>query len=426
MKNPASDSGKPLDAVGVTVEVEAARLLDSVSMGVGRGELVGLIGPNGAGKTTLIKAMSGLMRRQGGAVALEGRDMDGMSPKEIAQALAMVPQAAPYTFGFTALEVVVMGRYPHMSRFQVEGEADRRIAMEAMAKTEVEGFADRQVTTLSGGERQRVMVARALAQGPRVLLLDEPTANLDIQYQIQVMELVRGLTDRGLAAVAAMHDLTLAARYCHRLILMSKGRVLAEGTPWDVLTPENIERAFAVKALVYTDPVTDTLAVRVLSQASDKGGKTGTPQRVHVIAGGGKGSRVMYLLKDAGFDVTAGVLGEGDTDFHAAQMLSIPCVKQPSFASISPALHQEHLELIRQAQCVVVADICIGENNFLNLEAAGAAGRLVLVEELCFESRDFTGGKAASLYADLRRRGLVSRAEKVVEGVRLALSQSRS
>jgi iron complex transport system ATP-binding protein len=408
--------------LGLTVEVEAARLLDSVSVAAGRGELVGLIGPNGAGKTTLLKALSGLIRRHGGSVALDGRDMDAMSSKEIARVLAMVPQTAPYTFGFTSLEVVVMGRYPHMSRFQVEGESDRRIAFDAMAKTEVQDFAHRQVLTLSGGEKQRVMVARALAQEPKVLLLDEPTANLDIQYQMQVMQLVKGLTSEGLTAVAAMHDLTLAARFCDRLVLLKKGRVLSEGTPWNVLTPENIEKAFSVKALVYTDPITGTLAVRVLSQASARGEDTDKRLRVHVIGGGGKGSRVMYLLKEAGFEVTAGVLGEGDTDFHAAQMLSIPCVKQPSFAPITPAQHKEHLALIRHAGCVVVADISIGENNLLNLEAAGAAERLVLVEELCFESRDFTGGKAASLYTSLRRRGWVTKSEKLVNDVRLMLA----
>ena len=414
-------AARQVEASDLTYEVEGARLIDRVALAADRGEFVGLIGPNGAGKSTLLRTVSGLVRRQEGSVSLEGRDVDEMSPKEVARTLALVPQLAPYTYGFTALEVVVMGRYPHMGRFQVEGASERQAALDAMRLTRVDDFADREVTTLSGGERQRVFVARALAQQPRLLLLDEPTTNLDIQYQLQVMELVRGLTREGLTAVAALHDLSLAARYCDRLVMLNGGRVLAEGLPWEVLTPENIDSAFNVRSLVYTDPVTDSLAVRVLSPSPEEAPKEGPISVVHVIGGGGRASRAMYLLKEAGYSVTAGVLSDGDSDYHAARMIGIPCPVQPAFSPVTPALHQQHLELVRKADCVVLADICFGEDNYLNLEAAGEGENLVLVEDSSFADRDFTGGRATELYADLRRTGNVTSNDRLLQDVKRIL-----
>ena len=256
-----------ISAHGLTYEVEAQRLLDEVSLEAGQGRLVGLIGPNGAGKTTLLRAMSGILRASAGAVRLDGADIQSLSSQEVAAGLALVPQIAPYTHGFTSMELVLMGRYPHLGRFQVEGREDGRIAAEALRLTDTERFANRTLDTLSGGERQRVFVARALAQQPRILLLDEPTSNLDVLHQMKAMELVRRLADDGLTAIAAIHDLNMAARYCDRLALMKAGRVIAEGTPDEVISPEMIEAAFGVRAAVYRDPVTGAPALSVIGPA---------------------------------------------------------------------------------------------------------------------------------------------------------------
>lgn len=259
-----------ISAQGLTYEVEAQTLLHGVDLHAGRGELVGLIGPNGAGKSTLLRAMSGILRHQEGAVRLEGRDLESLSSRDVAATLALVPQIAPYTHGFTAMELVLMGRYPHLGRFQIEGSEDDRIARESMRLTETEQFAGRTLDTLSGGERQRVFVSRALTQQPRVLLLDEPTSNLDVFHQLKVFDLVRRLVDDGLTAIAAIHDLNMAARYCDRLVLLSGGRVLADGTPEEVLTPERIARAFGVRAAVYPDPATGSLAVSLIGPAEER------------------------------------------------------------------------------------------------------------------------------------------------------------
>ncbi len=255
------------DELGFRVEAKA--LLERVRLHADQGQLVGLIGPNGAGKSTLLRAIAGVLRPQEGAVWLEGEALDSMPAKEVAARMALVPQVAPATHGFTARELVLMGRYPHLGRFEIEGAADEAIAREAMELTETEAFAERTLDTLSGGERQRVFVSRALAQQPRVLLLDEPTANLDVLHKLRVLDLVRRLVDEGLTAVAAIHDLGMAARYCDRLVLLSGGRVLAEGTPEGVLVPDIIESAFGVKSAVYRDPATGSLAISLIEPADN-------------------------------------------------------------------------------------------------------------------------------------------------------------
>lgn len=265
------DSPASVDARAVSFSVEAKTLLDSVDMRAERGQFVGLIGPNGAGKSTLLRTLSGVLRNQEGTVSLEGSDLQSMAARDVASMLALVPQIAPYTQGFTAFELVLMGRYPHLGRFQVEGETDDRIAQAAMQLTETEEFEARTLDTLSGGERQRVFLARALAQQPRILLLDEPTSNLDVLHQLTILGLVRKLVDEGLTAIAAIHDLNLAARYFDRLVLISEGRVVTEGRPEEVLTPETIESAFGVRAAVYRDPVTDALAISLIGPAQGDG-----------------------------------------------------------------------------------------------------------------------------------------------------------
>lgn len=266
--NGNSHAPASVDAQAVSFSVEAKTLLDRVDMRAERGQFVGLIGPNGAGKSTLLRTLSGVLRHQQGAVWLEGSDLGAMPARDVAAMLALVPQIAPYTQGFTAFELVLMGRYPHLGRFAVEGQADDRIARDAMLLTETDHFAPRTLDTLSGGERQRVFLARALAQQPRVLLLDEPTSNLDILHQLTILGLVRQLVDNGLTAIAAIHDLNLAARYCDRLVLLSNGRVVTEGAPEEVLTPETIESAFGVRSAIYREPVTGALAISLIEPAA--------------------------------------------------------------------------------------------------------------------------------------------------------------
>jgi iron complex transport system ATP-binding protein len=223
--------------------------LRDVSLVVPRGSLAGLLGPNGCGKTTLLKLLSGVLVPDGGTVSLDGRPLAAMSRRQIARRVAVVPQETHPAFDFTAMEMVLMGRHPHLGAFRLEGPEDFAIARDALAATGTAHLAERPYMTLSGGEKQRVVIASALAQSPDVLLLDEPTASLDLRFQIEVASLLRRLNrDRGVTMVLATHDLNLAAAICDTLVLLREGQVIAQGATSDVLTPAMVQHLYGVEA----------------------------------------------------------------------------------------------------------------------------------------------------------------------------------
>jgi iron complex transport system ATP-binding protein len=226
-------------------------IIDDISLEVSPGALVALIGPNGSGKTTLLRLLSGLLAPAVGTVWLEGRDTRGMSRRELARRLAVVPQETHTTFDFTVLDMVLMGRYPHLGPFELEGASDLAIARDALAATGTAAFERRRFSTLSGGEKQRVVIAAALSQLPKILLLDEPTASLDLGYQFEIASLLARLNrDRGTTMIVSTHDLNLAAALCREVVLLRQGRILARGSTTDVLTPGNIRTLYGVNAEV--------------------------------------------------------------------------------------------------------------------------------------------------------------------------------
>ena len=226
-----------------------ALALDDVSVSVPRGAIVGLIGPNGSGKTTLVRLLNGTLRPAHGSVLLDGVSLETLSRRDLARRIAVVPQETQVTFDFTALEIVLMGRYAHLGAFALEGPNDMTIARQALAATGTDALASRQFATLSGGEKQRVVIAGALAQSSDVLLLDEPTTALDVGFQLEITSLLARLNrDRGMTMVVSTHDLNLAAMLCTELVLMRAGRVLANGPTRRVLTAENIRRLYGVEA----------------------------------------------------------------------------------------------------------------------------------------------------------------------------------
>jgi iron complex transport system ATP-binding protein len=229
----------------VEVAYGQRRVLDGVDLTVERGEVVGLVGPNGGGKTTLLRAITRGVPLSGGSVSIGGDDVAGLSRRELARRVAVVPQDPTLPLGFLAREVVVMGRTPYIDFLAQEGPDDYARADAALARLGAESLRLRRVDELSGGERQNVVLARALAQETPVLLLDEPTANLDIGHQVTIARLLNSLahTD-GVAILAALHDLTLASLYCDRLVLIVAGRIVADGPPRQVLTSENLRLAY--------------------------------------------------------------------------------------------------------------------------------------------------------------------------------------
>lgn len=245
-------------------------VLEAIDLTLQPGELVGLIGPNGSGKSTLIKCLSRVLTPQRGRVWLDGRALASLSAQQIARHIAVVAQAVELPPGFTAFEIVLMGRVPHLAWWQNENARDKQIARAAMQVTGTWSLAERLVNHLSGGERQRVVIARALAQEPQILLLDEPTAHLDIKHQIEVMELVRRLNrERGLAVLIVSHDLNLAAQYCSRLVLFKEGRIYKIGAPREVIAPDVLRQVYGVELLVVPHPSTQRPLALVSAVSSD-------------------------------------------------------------------------------------------------------------------------------------------------------------
>ena len=252
-----------LAARGVSVSLGGTPVLRSVSFAARPGLVTGLVGPNGAGKSTLLRVMAGVLRPDAGSVRLGAADLSELPARARARQVAYLPQHEA-AHPFTALETVLMARYPHLTRFALEGADDRRIARAAMALTETQRFENRQLDRISGGERQRVLLARALAQQARVLLLDEPVAGLDLRHQLAAMETLRSEVVGGVAVVVALHDVWLASRYCDRLTLLSGGEVVAEGTPAEVFTLRRFREVFGVEAVVEHESDTGMPYVRLL------------------------------------------------------------------------------------------------------------------------------------------------------------------
>lgn len=252
---PVTDAAEPLlRARGLGMDFGNGPVLDAVDVALRPGEMVGLIGPNGAGKSTLLSLLMGLFRASTGEVLVAGRALSGLSRRRLARIMALVPQHLEIGFAFRVREVVAMGRYPYLGRFQVAGAADLAAIDEAMALTGVDLLANRTIDTLSGGERQRVLIARAIAQQTPVVLLDEVTANLDLSHQLEVLELAARMAAEGRLVVAAIHDLTMASRYCERLLLLADGQLRVDGSVREVLTPEHLRRFFGVDANIDQAP----------------------------------------------------------------------------------------------------------------------------------------------------------------------------
>ncbi len=235
-----------LAARAVSVSYGERAVLHAIDLEVRSGEIVAIVGPNGAGKTTLLRALAGTLPPVSGEVALDGRPLSALGRRELAREIAVVPQDVPSAPGFTVRDVIAMGRAPHQSAWLRERKEDVAAVREALGRCALDGFAERPFDALSGGERKRVLIAQALAQAPRVLLLDEPSAFLDLGHAVATFELAREEAARGVAVGAIVHDFGLAARYADRVVLLADGRVRAAGPPRDILDEAHLSAAFSV------------------------------------------------------------------------------------------------------------------------------------------------------------------------------------
>ena len=396
-----------LNVDGVECHYGSVKVLEDISLSVRGGDFVGILGPNGSGKTTLLKSISRTLKPYKGTILLNEADIYSLKSVDVAKQLAVVPQDTSIGFNFPALDVVLMGRNPHMKRFQLENEKDMAVARKVMNLTNIWHLAERPINELSGGEKQRVIIARALAQEPKILLLDEPLTHLDIVNQLEIMDLVKDLcVKEKLIILAVFHDFNLAARYCNAAIMLKKGKIFSAGSLTEVLTSKNIKSVFKVDAIVTKHLVTNSVFVVPLSPQ-----KPTPPKKcsIHLICGAGTGTALMKILLDEGYNVSAGVLNVLDTDFETAEFLRIPVITEAPFSPITEKAHKANLAMINEASTVVLTSVPFGDGNLQNLEAAVAALNIgiptFVIEEVSVERRDFTGGKAKVLLAELKRKG---------------------
>ena len=403
----------------IACRYEGTPILEGIELSASGGDFIGIIGPNASGKSTLIRSISRTLRPYMGIVLLDEKDIYATPSKEVAKKLAVVPQDSVITFAFTALEIVLMGRTPHLGRFDSESDKDLKIARKSMEMTNTWHLSERPINELSGGEKQRVIIARALAQEPKVLLLDEPTDHLDIGHQIEILDLIKRLSkEEGIIVIAVFYNLNLAAIYCDSLMLIHQRKIFSFGSPENVLTTENIKRVYGVEALVKRQSITNSIYVTLLpsrdrippSDSLFEGiSKSIKPFFVHIICGAGTGSQLMHILLEKGYKVTAGVLNAIDTDYEM-NYLGIPIVSEAPFSPISCEAHKANLDLIDKADVVVLTNIPFGYGNLKNLEAAELALEnkpVLLIEGTPIEKRDFTHGEAKKTYNRMKNNGAV-------------------
>lgn len=395
-KNLVGENSALLSVHGITVAYAVQPILRGVSFDVQRGDLVVVLGPNGAGKTTLLRTIAKAVSPKLGTVLLDGRDISTIPTRKLMRTVSVVPQFEGSVFSFTVQDIVAMGRTPHVPHFAPLSQRDWQIVREAMEATEVWELRDRLFTELSGGEQRRVLIAKALAQEPQLLLLDEPTANLDLHYQLEVVELIQRLNkEKGITVLAVLHDLNLAAMLGQRFILMRQGQIYAMGDADEVLTTQNIQQVYGVPVIITRHPLNGKPIIllserRILASLGVK---------VHVVCGGGTGSEVMAMLVASGCQVTAGALNRGDSDFETAQLLGVQVAEEQPFMPISEEAFEKTKQMIADAEAVILTDVPFGWGNIVNLKAIleAANGLVVVFNPETISERDFVNGEASAL-----------------------------
>lgn len=372
-------------------------VLDDLSFQVQEGEFISLIGPNGCGKSTLLKTAAALLRPVEGRVFLFGKDVRSMRPVSRAKLIGVVPQKVESPMAYTAAQIVMNGRTAASGPWRGLAEEDYVVIERSMIYTNVLHLKDRYFMELSGGEQQRVILAMVLAQEPRIIMLDESIAHLDINHRYEVLRILKRINrEERMTVVLVSHDLSLSAEIADRLILMSDGRIVSEGCPEEVLVPDILGRVYDCELKVQRDPVTGTTHVSGILEGINS--RSRIHNTVHVIAGGGTGIELYRRFALQGFRVTTGVLNGMDSDAEAARALGVDTVLEKPFSAIGDEAYQKASEMAAQAEILVLSDVPIGSGNLINLHLAQEAlkaGKEVWIAEGINE-RDYTDGKQAA------------------------------
>lgn len=394
-------------------------VIKGVSFNVEKGKFISIIGPNGSGKSTLLKTINHLYNPTKGSILVDGVNINNMKKRDIAKKIAMVPQDTVVDYDFTVEEIVLMGRHPYKGRFQKEDEGDFNIVNESLEMTNTLKLKKRLITEISGGERQRVIIAKALAQKPSIILLDEPTSHLDINHQMDILNLLKKLNqEQGTTIVLVIHDINLAARYSDEIILINKGQIWDMGKPEHIITNENIESIYNLKVAIEKNKYTDTTYITPIEIRNVENLKSNI--NIHIISGGGSGQEVVNKLFTEGYNISLGVLNVGDTDWSHGKSLMLPIVEEAPFTKISDSAYLENLEQIRRSDIIVISNTPIGTGNMKNLLAAYEGlkiGKNVYYISGNEQHFDYTNGEASELIEKMKSLGLteVESSEKLMD-----------
>lgn len=385
-------------------------VIQDVSFMVRPGEILGIIGPNGSGKSTLLNIICGVLKPNSGDIFIQDKNVKEIPRKELYQILAIVPQDSITSFNYTVLDIVLMGRTPYLKGSFWEREIDYEVAINSIKDIGIYNLKDKYVSQLSGGERQKVTIAQALSQQPKILLLDEPTTHLDINSKLEIMNLITRLNkEQKITVITIFHDINLAASFCPRILILSKGRISAMGNAEDVLTSQNLESAYDIPVVVKKNPITNRIYTTPINRGFLK--TKLAKRRLHLICGGGSGSSIMSSLKVDGFLVSCGVLNVMDTDYETAKALEIPVVSEAPFSQISNDTYKENIEMIKSSEIVVLANVEFGYGNLSNLKAIEQAldigKKVMILQETSITKRDYTKGEATEIYKRIIEKGAI-------------------
>ncbi|EOC99911.1 ABC transporter ATP-binding protein [Caldisalinibacter kiritimatiensis] len=384
-------------------------ILKGINLDIEKGDFVSIIGPNGSGKSTLLKNITSILKPNSGSVKIDGVDVKNYRPKELAKKLGFVPQDTNIAYDFTVFDVVLMGRSPYLGRFEREKQIDYEITTNALKATDTIGFSDKSIKEISGGERQRVIIARALAQQPEILLLDEPTSHLDINHQMEILYLLQKLNkEQNMTMVVVLHDIDLAARFSNKIVLLKEGQILSIGTPNEVITKENMEEAYKIKMVINENPFSNSLFVTPLPPKKDTVEKK---EKIHVICGGGSGGDIISKLDMNGYKVSMGVINIGDSDWELGKRLSLKMIEEMPFSPISKKAYEKNTKVVKDADILVLASVPYGRGNMQNLELAfeelQSGKKVYLVDNYSqYDEYDYVDGKAKELIVMMKERGL--------------------
>ena len=395
-----------LEVRGVKIILSGKEILKDVEIKVNTGELVALLGPNGSGKSTLLRTIFGILKPSGGVVLLDGKNL---SLEDKAKVLGYLPQETP-DVGLRVIDLVVLGRVLTRSKIRPNSK-DIEAAIKALKSVNMHGYEDRRFRELSGGEKQKVLLARLFAQTPKMMLLDEPTAHLDISSQIEIMDLIKRKVREGCSAIVAIHDINLAATYADKIIMIKDGKVIEAGSPREVLTPKTIKDVYNIDVIVKNHG--RYLYILPIHRRDDK------KFRIHIICGGGSGRNLIYNLSNE-FNISIGVVNALDSDWEAAIETQCEIIDEVPFSEISEESFSRNIKAIENSDLVILANLTIGKGNIKNLLAAKRAAelkKLLVIDSTPFDERNFAGKVAKEIFNDVKRNSIVIKKEEEVGNV---------